>query len=113
MIKARIRHLVLLKFRTDVSEHAIEERWQGLRDLQGPIKGILDIHTGRSVSPEQIERGYMHGFSIDFESRDALLAYLGHPEHQKFGATLLELVEGGIDGVLVFDLPLYNNSQKS
>ena len=59
-----IRHIVLLKARTEVTEAHIEGIFADLHALSVP--GILAIHSGRSESPEKIERGYLHGFTIDF-----------------------------------------------
>ena len=61
--------------------------------------------AGRSESPEKIERGYLHGFTLDFASWEALATYAEDPDHKAFGAQLVAHAEGGIDGILVFDLP--------
>jgi hypothetical protein len=65
--------------------------------------GILAIHSGRSESPEQIERGYLHGFTVDFADWDALAAYQAHPDHKRVGAALVAGARR-LDGILVFDL---------
>jgi hypothetical protein len=98
-----IRHIVLLKARPEVTEAEIATIFADLHRLQLP--GILAIHSGRSESPEQIERGYMHGFTVDFADWQALAAYQSHPDHQRVGAALVAAAQGGIDGILVFDLP--------
>jgi Stress responsive A/B Barrel Domain len=41
---------------------------------------------------------------VEFESRAALDAYQAHPDHKRAGARLVEAAEGGLDGILVFDL---------
>ena len=35
---------------------------------------LSHIYAGKSESPEQIERGYMHGFTVDLDSWEALAA---------------------------------------
>jgi hypothetical protein len=99
-----IRHIVLLKARPEVPDAHIEGIFTDLHSLKLP--GILAIHSGRSESPEQIERGYLHGFTVDFADWDALAAYQAHPDHKRVGAALVAAAQGGIDGVLVFDLPV-------
>ena len=106
MTNQAIRHVVLLKFRADTSTWQIEDLWQGLHKLRSHIPEMGIVHAGKSCSPEQIERGYLHGFSIDFTSLADLQTYLDHPQHKAFGGRLLNSTAGGIDGVLVFDLPL-------
>ena len=70
-----IRHIVLTKFKPDVSEDTIKTIYDGLSALAGKLPGAANFTGGRSESPEQIERGYMHGFVIDFDSWDALQNY--------------------------------------
>lgn len=98
-----IRHIVLLKVRPEVTEAHIAAIFADLHRLELP--GLLAIHSGRSESPEQIERGYMHGFTVDFADWQALSTYQDHPDHKRVGAALVAAAEGGIDGILVFDLP--------
>ncbi|MEL6205439.1 MAG: Dabb family protein [Pseudomonadota bacterium] len=100
-----IRHIVLIRFRDDVSEAKIAALWDELTAIKPKIEGLLDFHAGRSESPEKIERGYLHGFTVDFLDWDALARYQEHPDHKALGAGLVAHAEGGLDGILVFDLP--------
>ncbi|MCB1338111.1 MAG: Dabb family protein [Maritimibacter sp.] len=101
-----VRHIVLIRFRPDLSESAIAALWDELAAIRGQLPGIGAIHAGRSESPEQIERGYMHGFTVDFADWEALSAYQAHPDHKALGAKLVAQAQGGLDGILVFDLPM-------
>jgi len=98
-----IRHIVLIRFRADVTEAAIAGIFSALPKLAAKL-AVQHYACGRSESPEQIERGYLHGFTIDFASWEALAAYAADPDHQAFGGRLVAHAEGGIDGLLVFDL---------
>jgi hypothetical protein len=100
-----IRHIVLMKARPGVSEAEIAAIFADLAAIKAKLPGVLAIHAGRSESPEQIERGYMHGFTVDFADWAALAAYQDHPDHRRVGAALVSAAEGGINGILVFDLP--------
>ncbi len=101
-----IRHIVLIRFRPDVKEDTIQAIFADLYAIKGRIPGLGPIHAGRSKSPEEIERGYLHGFTIDFDDWAALAAYQDHPDHRRVGAALVAHAVGGLDGILVFDLPL-------
>jgi hypothetical protein len=101
-----IRHIVLIKFRDEVSEQEIAAAFRQIASLQSVVDGIRSITSGKSESPEKIERGYMHGFVADFRDWAALAAYQEHPDHKRAGAELVRLAEGGLDGILVFDLPV-------
>ena len=104
-----IRHIVLFKARPDVTESHIKAIFADLHAIKGKLPGILAIHSGRSESPEQIERGYLHGFTVDFTDWQALAAYQDHTDHKRVGAALVAAAIGGINGILVFDLPIEGN----
>lgn len=97
-----IRHIVLVRFRSDLSEAAIARLLAPLAPLSARL-GFTAV-WGRSESPEKIERGFLQGFTADFASWEALAAYQEDAEHKAFGAGLVAHAEGGLDGILVFDL---------
>jgi hypothetical protein len=95
-----IRHVVLLKLRNATEAPKI---FTALKNLQSQIPGIINIAAGPDSSPEGLQRGYTHGFTVDFVDAAARDAYLPHPAHQKVGAMIVAACENGIDGVLVLD----------
>ena len=99
-----IRHIVLTRFKPEVKEETVREIYAGLAALSEKLPGAIDFKGGRSESPEQMERGYMHGFVIDFDSWDALKNYADNEAHKALGAQLVNNATGGIDGILVLDL---------
>ena len=99
-----IGHIVLTKFKPGTTEEKISSIYDGLAGLTEKLPGAQNFTGGRSQSPENIERGYMHGFVIDFDSWDALKTYADNPEHQALGGQLVENAVDGIDGILVLDL---------
>jgi hypothetical protein len=99
-----IRHIVLTRFKPGTPEHTIRGIYTGLAGVAARLEGARGFVGGRSSSPEQIERGYLHGFTIDFDDWDALQRYADDPAHQSLGAQLVDTAIGGIDGVLVLDI---------
>ncbi len=99
-----IRHIVLTRFRNDVSEETVAQIYDGLAAVAARLPGAHGFHGGRSDSPENIERGYKHGFTIDFDNRTDLSAYAEDAEHKRWGAEIVAHAQGGIDGVLVLDI---------
>jgi len=99
-----IRHIVLTRFKPEIDEELITKIYSDLSDLTEKLPGANAFYGGRSESPEQIERGYMHGFVIDFDSWDALKSYSEHPEHKSLGRQLVNNAVGGTDGILVLDI---------
>lgn len=99
-----IRHIVLLRFQHTTSETMISDLFAELHRINGKVPGLLQISAGKSESPEQMERGYMHGFIVDFTDWAALQAYQDHPDHKVLGGKLVEAAIGGLEGILCFDL---------
>lgn len=99
-----IRHIVLTRFQPETPEDTIANIYAGLARVADRLPGAHGFHGGRSQSPEQIERGYMHGFTIDFDDWAALAAYAADEEHQGYGAQLVANAVGGVDGILVLDV---------
>lgn len=95
-----IRHIVLVQFKEDAPVDAL---FAELHDIKDKVPGLIAISSGMSESPEQMERGHMHGFVVDFDSWDGLQTYQDHPDHKALGAKLVAHAIGGIDGILVFD----------
>ena len=104
-----IRHIVLTRFKPDTSKEKIAEIYSGLAAVTEAMPGAIGFGGGRSESPEEIERGYMHGFSVDFADWAALQAYTDDPAHKALGAQLVDHAVGGIDGILVLDIPFQTN----
>ncbi|RWO45505.1 MAG: Dabb family protein [Mesorhizobium sp.] len=101
-----IRHCVFVKFRNDVpttERMAIHSDLEALRQV---IDGMDAVKFSANVSPEPFARGFTHGFTIDFRDAAARDAYLVHEAHQRAGARLVAALEGGTDGLLVFDLEI-------
>lgn len=95
-----VRHTVLIHFKSDADVPAI---FSTLASLQQKIPGIISISAGRDCSPEGLQRGHSHGFTVDFVDAAARDAYLPHPEHQKVGAMIVAAAVGGVAGVTVLD----------
>ena len=101
-----IRHCVFFKFRTGVSADERAEIYAGLAALVGPIEGLLSADFGPNISPEGLGKGFDDGFIMDFVDAAARDRYLPHPAHQAAGARLVAALEGGTDGLIVFDMKL-------
>lgn len=98
-----IRHVVLFRRAKGVDAVATAEVFAALKNLANRMPGILVISTGHDCSPEGIQRGYTHGFTVDFTNAAARDAYLPHPAHQAVGKMIVSITEGGVDGICVVD----------
>ena len=99
-----IRHCVFVKYRADVSRAQRDAIYTELELLIPKIPGMLSVEAGPNVSPEGLGKGFDEGFFAEFNDARVRDAYLVDADHQALGARLVSLAEGGLDGILVFDL---------
>lgn len=98
-----IRHVVLFKLRHGLAASVAGQIFDALQALKRHIPGITAISCGADVSPEGLQRGNTHAFTVDFINAAARDSYLPHPAHQKVGAMIVASSEGGVDGITVLD----------
>ncbi|MBD0372593.1 MAG: Dabb family protein [Pyrinomonadaceae bacterium] len=79
-----LTHIVIWKYREDVSESEREEHVEQLRALPGLIPEIETFAVGFDVL--HLARSFDTGLVVTFRDRDALSIYTDHPEHQKVAA---------------------------
>jgi hypothetical protein len=101
-----IRHCVFVKFRSDVDADERAAIYAGLGTLVGQIEGLLSFDCGPNISPEGRSQGFNDGFIMDFADEAARDRYLPHPAHKAAGSRLVAALEGGRDGLVVFDIEL-------
>lgn len=101
-----IRHCVFFKFRADVSAAQRAEIYAGLKALVGQIDGLLSADFGPNISPEGLGKGFNDGFIMDLADEAARDRYLVDSAHKAAGERLVAALEGGVEGLLVFDLKL-------
>lgn len=98
-----IRHCVFLKFRADVPQTERQAIYAELAALADHL-AIDAMSFGPNVSPEGLHQGFVDGFTMDFPDVAARDAYLADAAHQVAGARLVAALEGGLAGLLVFDI---------
>ena len=101
-----IRHIVLVRFRPEITEAEKTSIYDELESLRELVPGFLGASYGANVSPEGFHKGFVDGFAMDFMDAAARDAYLVHPAHQAAGARLVAALDGGIEGLVVFDLTI-------
>lgn len=94
-----IKHVVLFKPKTIVTEAQASAAGAAFRNLVGVVPGLLDCAWGANISPEGRSKGFTHGFVMTFADVASRDGYLPHPGHKEAGSTLREW----IDDVFVFD----------
>jgi hypothetical protein len=85
---AALRHVVLFSFKDDATSDDVDAVVAGFAALPSAIPGIEGYEWGANVSPEGLNDGFTHCFTLSFASAEARDAYLVHPAHQAFVAAL-------------------------
>jgi hypothetical protein len=94
---ARLRHVVLIRFKPETASDQIRAIESAFAGLQTKIGGIEALEWGTNCSPEGKDQGFSHCFLLTFASAAARDGYLPHPDHQAFSA----LLRPHVDQVLV------------
>lgn len=85
---ATLRHVVLFSFKAEASTEQVNAVIQDFCTLKDKIPGIRHFEWGTNVSPEGLNDGFTHCFTLTFDTAESRDAYLVHPEHQQFVSTL-------------------------
>jgi hypothetical protein len=85
---ASLRHVVLFAFRDDASAAQIDSVVRDFAALADIVPGIASYECGTNVSPEGLNDGFTHCFTLSFAGNQERDAYLDHPAHTAFVATL-------------------------
>ncbi len=94
-----LRHVVFFSFKSTSTPEDVKSVVDAFRDLQTKIDGIKSFEWGTNSSPEGLNQGLTHAFTLTFHSDADRDAYLPHPAHKDFGA----LLGPHLDKVMVVD----------
>ncbi|ADB19130.1 Stress responsive alpha-beta barrel domain protein [Pirellula staleyi DSM 6068] len=97
--KQTLRHVVLFKFKDDVTKEQVQEVVDAFAALPAKIPTITGFEWGTDVSIENKAAGFTHGFVVSFATAKDRDDYIPHPAHAEF----VKLVGPRLDNVLVFD----------
>ncbi|MFM1878451.1 MAG: hypothetical protein RLZZ241_1317 [Bacteroidota bacterium] len=83
-----LRHIVLFSFKPDTSPEALKRVETAFANLQDKIPEIKGFEWGLNNSPEGLNKGFTHCYTLTFSSEADLAVYLPHPDHKAFGTIL-------------------------
>ncbi|MCX5478351.1 Dabb family protein [Kaistia geumhonensis] len=99
-----ITHCVFIRYRAETDAAARQRIYAAVEALKPRIPGMLDVIVSPNVSPEGLDKGHSEGFIVTFADAAARDAYLVDEEHAKVGKMVVAAAEGGLDGLIVYDL---------
>jgi hypothetical protein len=113
MTSRHVAHIVVLKFKEEISSEQISQLMQKLVGLKERMPYMLSFSHGTNMSPENLNKGslciyfltclgFNYAFHMTFTSAENRDAYLVDEEHQQIGKTIF----GMIDDVVVFDFEI-------
>ena len=94
-----VQHMVLFKFKADITPAKLKELEVGFASLPAQIKEIAGFQWGINSSPEKLDKGFTHGYILTFKTEKDRDAYLPHPAHVAFG----NLVKPWLADITVLD----------
>jgi hypothetical protein len=100
-MKKPVRHVVIFKYKSGVTQDQIRQVTDAFRGLKNKIPGIVSFERGTNISTEGKNLGFTHVFLLTFQDSQARDSYLPHEEHKKFGELLSRL--GVVEDVFVVD----------
>ena len=88
------RHVVIFKFKDDAPAAKVQEIVEAFKALKTKLPAIQSLEWGTNVSPENLNQGFTHVFTLTFASKTALENhYLNEPAHKEFGGMLKGVLE--------------------
>ena len=99
-----LKHCVFVNFQSQHTQAARDAILGGFAQIASDVPGMVDYCFGNNLDFENMSPDFQNGFIVTFTDRDAHLAYETHPKHIAMGAQLVSMCEGGVKGIIVFDL---------
>ena len=84
----KLRHIVLFAFKSDTTPSQLAEVEAAFAALPAKIPQIQSFEWGLNNSPEGLNKGFTHCYTLTFASEEDRAIYLPHPDHKAFGSIL-------------------------
>ncbi|MFK7856107.1 MAG: Dabb family protein [Granulosicoccus sp.] len=88
-----LRHIVMFGFLSDAGEQQVTQVIERFTALKHRVPGIVEFEWGENTSPEKLNQGHTHCFTLSFDTSEARDVYLNHPIHQEFAQWVGQWVE--------------------
>jgi len=86
--KKELKHVVLFTFKASSSKAAVDSVVKAFNHLYGTVPQVKNMEWGLNMSPEHLDQGFTHCFSLTFSNEKDLADYQLHPAHKAFQTIL-------------------------
>ena len=97
---ASYRHIVIFKFKDDAAADKVAAVVEAFKALPKKLPSVKAFEWGTNVSPENLNQGFTHCFTLSFESKEAMEKHYLHEQAHKDFVAMLGPV---LDKAMVFD----------
>lgn len=94
-----LRHVVLFTFKSTSTKEEVSNVVKAFAGLYGKVPQVKKFEWGMNISPEHLDQGFTHCFTLTFGSEKDLADYQLNPNHKQFQ----EILKPHMDKVFVVD----------
>ena len=83
-----LKHIVLFTFKSTSSPEEVKNVAKTFAALYGKVPQVKKMEWGINMSPEHLDQGFTHCFTLTFSSEKDLADYQQNPDHKVFQTVL-------------------------
>jgi hypothetical protein len=84
----KLKHIVLFTFKASSTPQEVENVAKTFAALYGKVPQVKKMEWGINMSPEHLDQGFTHCFTLTFNNEKDLADYQQNPDHIAFQAVL-------------------------
>lgn len=98
-LNPKLRHIVMFKYLDTSTETDVTKVSEAFANLYGTIPEVKAFEWGTNNSPENLNQGFTHCYTLTFASEEDRAIYDKHPAHKAFQ----EILKPHMEKVFVVD----------
>jgi hypothetical protein len=84
----KLKHIVLFTFKASSTPQEVDNVAKTFTALYGKVPQVKKMEWGINMSPEHLDQGFTHCFTLTFNTEKDLADYQQNPDHKAFQAVL-------------------------
>lgn len=98
-----IRHIVLIKFKSGVSDEKIDQLLLQMSKTKDSFPKMRSFSWGKNCTKEPYNSGYSHCFEMEFDNENDIEHYLKSEAQERATDEFIPYLEDGLNSVIIFD----------